>query len=41
MEEVKKQVLNVITDNMALAQVFVVIFFFEDYTIISQNTSLL
>jgi hypothetical protein len=41
MEEVKKQVFNVINDNTALAQVFVVIFFFEDYLIMFQNTSLL
>ncbi len=41
MEEVKKQVFNVINDNTALAQVFVVIFFFEDYLIIFQDTSLL
>jgi len=41
MEEVKNQIFNVINDNAALAQVFVVIFFFEDYLIISQDTSLL
>jgi hypothetical protein len=37
----KNHLLNVIHDNLLLAQVFVVIFFFEDYFIIAQNTSLL
>lgn len=41
MEDVKKQLFNVINDNAALAQVFVVIFFFEDYLILVEKKSLL
>ena len=41
MDEIKKNLFNVIHDNIALANVFIFVLFFENYLIISQDNSLL
>jgi hypothetical protein len=41
MDKIKDHLLNVINDNEVLARIFVVIFFFENYTLILDNRSLL
>src|ERR1041385_4260828 len=41
MDSIKGKIFSVIEDNRALVSVFIVIFYFEDFMICSQNTSLL